>query len=388
MFFKNSAALLAAKDASISATAQMKSRAKAPRDSTRRRRRFQTDSTGVPDFLREKDFRRSDISFQVNQSLRRLSDNWNPSLHLRSSEGLFASPAFPLRSRFNGLSASLKEDKVTIDSVRITSGTSDLTLKGTVEGLKRGLTHGRSLIRVNADLTSDRLNLNEIIAAFDKGKTEDRPALVEESEPVQVDALAYERQVAVDSLTVEEVPEKIGLFVVPANVIGDVHLNVAQLDYSTTLLQDFQADASMQQRCIRLDGARAMTDMGRFELDAFYSTKTKQDLALGFGLKLRDVTAEKVIEFLLEDKDKNGFPDIIDDGIAEAARIINEVFDEPITQSEYESIRDALADKDQNGFPDIADDTIEEVAKIFNETFGEPPKDESKEVIENGDGTD
>ena len=297
MFFKNSAALLAAKDASISATAQMKSRAKAPRDSTRRRRRFQTDSTGVPDFLREKDFRRSDISFQVNQSLRRLSDNWNPSLHLRSSEGLFASPAFPLRSRFNGLSASLKEDKVTIDSVRITSGTSDLTLKGTVEGLKRGLTHGRSLIRVNADLASDRLNLNEIIAAFDKGKTEERPALAEESEPVQVDALAYERQVAVDSLTVEEVPEKIGLFVVPANVIGDVHLNVAQLDYSTTLLQDFQADASMQQRCIRLDGARATTDMGRFELDAFYSTKTKQDLALGFGLKLRDVTAEKVIEF-------------------------------------------------------------------------------------------
>jgi hypothetical protein len=53
----------------------------------------------------------------------------------------------------------------------------------------------------------------------------------------------------------------------------------------------------MQQRCIRLDGARATTDMGRFELDAFYSTKTKQDLALGFGLKLRDVTAEKVIEF-------------------------------------------------------------------------------------------
>ena len=97
----------------------------------------------------------------------------------------------------------------------------------------------------------------------------------------------------------------------------------------------------------------------------------------------------------LEDKDQNGFPDIIDDGIAEAARIINEVFDEPITQSEYESIRDALADKDQNGFPDITDDTIEEVAKIFNETFGEAPKEESKEtgegnqeVVENGDGTD
>ena len=76
-----------------------------------------------------------------------------------------------------------------------------------------------------------------------------------------------------------------------------MRLNVDHLDYSTTVLNDFQAQASMQQRCIRLVGARAGTDMGSFDLDAFYSTKTKKDLALGFGLKLSDVTAEKVIDF-------------------------------------------------------------------------------------------
>ena len=297
LFFKNAAALLAAKDASVTASAQMHPRNKAARDTTRRRRRFQADSTGMPDFLREKDFRASDIRFQVNQSMQRLLGTWNPAMQLRSSEGLFATPAFPLRSRFSGLSASLKDDMVTIDSIRVTSGTSDLALTGTVEGLKRGFTNGRTLIRVNADVRSDRLNLNEIIAAFDKGKTEERPALAGEAEPEQIDALAYDRQVAVDSIVVEEVPEKYKLFVVPANVMGDVHLNVNHLDYSTTVLEDFQVDASMQQRCIRLDGARARTDMGSFDLDAFYSTKTKQDLAVGFGLKLSDVTAEKVIDF-------------------------------------------------------------------------------------------
>ena len=300
MFFRNSAALLAATDAAFVATAQMvplNDKSKTKSDTTRRRR-LQIDSTGVPDFLQEKDFNASDIRFQVNQSLKKLLQTWNPSLQVRSSRGLFASPAFPLKSRFAGLSASLKDDKIRIDSLRFTSGTSDLSLSGTVEGLKRGVTSGQTLLRVKADVHSDRINLNEIIAAFDKGKTEDRPAVAGSVEAVQVDALSYEEQVAVDSIVVEEIPEKVGLFVVPSNVVADVKLDVAHMDYSTTVLQDFKSAVSMQQRCIRIDGAEATTDMGRFNLDAFYSTKTKRDLALGFGLKLNDVTAEKVIEFI------------------------------------------------------------------------------------------
>ena len=295
MFFRNPSALVGAKDASFTASAQMNPRKKKAARDTTRRHRFQLDSTGVPDYLMEKDFRASDIKFKVNESLQKLLNTWNPSLQVRSSEGLFASPAFPLRTRFSGLAASLKDDKVRIDKVRLTSGTSDVSLSGTVEGIKRGLTSGRTTIRINADAKSERLNLNEIIAAFDKGKTEDRP--VSGTEPEQVDALAYDRKVAVDSIVLEQAPEKYAIFVVPSNVVADVHFDVDHLDYSTTVLNGFHADASMQQRCVRIEGARAATDMGSFNLDGFYSTKTKKDLAIGFGLKLNDVTAEKVIDF-------------------------------------------------------------------------------------------
>lgn len=296
MFFKNASALVAARDASFTAAAQMNPRKKAARD-TSRRRLFRVDSTGVPDYLQEKDFRASDVRFKVNQSLERLLSTWNPSLQLRASDGLFASPAFPLRTRFAGLGASLKDDRVRVDSVRLISGTSDLQLSGTVEGLKRGLTRGRTMIRLTARAQSERLNLNEIITAFDRGKKAS-PDAGGGTEMGQVDALSYERKAAVvDSIVTQQPPVSMALFVVPANVVADVHFDVAHMDYSTTVLQGFQADASMQQRCIRIDGARAETDMGRFDLDAFYSTKSKRDLALGFGLKLGDVTAEKVIDF-------------------------------------------------------------------------------------------
>lgn len=294
MFFKNASALVAARDASFTAAAQMNPRKKAARD-TSRRRLFRVDSTGVPDYLQEKDFRASDVRFKVNQSLERLLATWNPSLQLRSSGGLFASPAFPLRTRFSGLAASLKDDKVRVDSVYLTSGTSDLSLSGTVEGLKQGLTKGRTMIKVTARAQSNRLNLNEIIAAFDQGKTSSG-AVGGGTEMGQVDALAYEKKVAVDSI-VTAPAETASLFVVPANVKANVHFDVDHLDYSTTVLQGFQADALMQQRCIRIEGARAETDLGSFNLDGFYSTKSKRDLSLGFGLKLNDVTAEKVIDF-------------------------------------------------------------------------------------------
>ena len=296
MFFKNPSALVAARSAAFTASAQMNPKRKASRD-TSRHRLFRPDSTGVPDYLQEKDFRASDIRFQVNQSLERLLSTWNPSLQLRASDGLFASPSFPLRTRFAGLGASLKDDRVRVDSVRLTSGTSDLQLSGTVEGLKRGLTRGRTMIRLTARAHSERLNLNEIITAFDRGKKAS-PDAGGGTEMGQVDALSYERKAAVvDSIVTQQPPVSMALFVVPANVVADVHFDVAHMDYSTTVLQGFQADASMQQRCIRIDGARAETDMGRFDLDAFYSTKSKRDLALGFGLKLGDVTAEKVIDF-------------------------------------------------------------------------------------------
>ena len=54
LFFKNPSALVGAKDAWLTASAQMNSRKKAARD-TAHRRRFRVDSTGVPDFLMEKD---------------------------------------------------------------------------------------------------------------------------------------------------------------------------------------------------------------------------------------------------------------------------------------------------------------------------------------------
>ena len=58
------------------------------------------------------------------------------------------------------------------------------------------------------------------------------------------------------------------------------------------------ADIIMKERCVQITNTAAETNMGRMSFDAFYSTRTKDDLKTGFSLNLEDITAEKVISLM------------------------------------------------------------------------------------------
>ena len=295
VFVKNSSMMVALRDAAMVSSAQVN----APDSLSRRRRARRSGSDTVfvmPSYLSEREFRKSDIRLSAGESIRNLLTKWNPSLDLSASRGLFATPAFPLRTRFSELSLSLKDDSIRVDSVHVVSGTSDLGARLKLDGLKRSLTRGRGFLRLDGALTSGRLNLNEILTAFEQGKGNNAPESDEGDDLGKIDADAYDRAVAVDSIDVTEPPRNYSLIVVPANLIANLSVDAARVDYSKLVFNDFHSEAAMKERCLSLNETRAVTDMGQFSLNAFYSTRTKQDLAVGFGVNLEDVTAEDVIE--------------------------------------------------------------------------------------------
>lgn len=301
ILFKNSSAFAAASDASFSAAARMMPKRQRPvRDSLQRRqfvRRELSDSLVVPEFLRERDFRASDIRIDVGQSVKDLLRTWNPAGDIAVGKGFFASPAFPLRTRFSDVAGSFQEDELKIKNIKVTSGTSDVSASADVKGLKRMLTRGFGYVDVDLRLKSERLNVNEILAAFVGGKKDsaDLGAIdVEDG----ADALAAENLIVVDSLDSAGLPESYSLFVLPANVNADVHVDAASVNYADIDVRSFHSDISMRERCLQMLDTRATTDMGSFGLDAFYSTKTKQDITVGFNLKLNDVTADRIIEMI------------------------------------------------------------------------------------------
>jgi len=89
-----------------------------------------------------------------------------------------------------------------------------------------------------------------------------------------------------------------GLIVVPANVEADIFLDAHRIQYSSLDFDWVQAELMMKERCVQLTNVIAMSNMGNIFCEAFYSTKTKQNIKAGVTIDLEDITAERVIELV------------------------------------------------------------------------------------------
>lgn len=302
VLFRNTSLRIGAMGTDLIAGAQMRAKRTPPADRPARdslsHRRFsygKRDSLEIPDYLREKEFRLSDIDIRINNALTQKLRSWTPSMQLAVDRGVVFTPRFPLMNRVSGLRGSFKDDHLSIDTMHVKSGSSDITLALTADGLKRALTRGGSNIEVKTDIHSDTLNVNEILAAYKMGidsATVVEVAISDEALVTDADTLSI-----VDSVMVDGVPEvDYSLIVVPANLVADVNLDVSNFIYSSLLFNDLHSTGSMKERCLQITDTRASSDIGSFALDAFYSTKSKADISTGFNMKLQDVTADRVIE--------------------------------------------------------------------------------------------
>lgn len=236
-------------------------------------RRRMTDS--LPDFLSEKDFSKSDLSIQIDSSITRFVREWNPQGELKVHSGSLAAKAFPLKTSFAALDASLDGNVFDLHSLGVKSGSSQLVISGKLKDVHRLLSSTMSVVNVDLGIYAKRLNLNELLDAFN-GRV--------------VDGEAVE---AVDTVQAET-----KLLVIPANLIADIDLNASLVNYSTFDIDSLSSKIAVRERTAQILDAKATSPMGNIMLDAFYSSRTKTDISSGLDLSLRDVTAERVIDLV------------------------------------------------------------------------------------------
>lgn len=242
-----------------------------------------------PDFLSEKDFEKADIAVKVDSAISKFVREWNPRGKVSMRHAVLTSPKLPLKNSLEDFRASFDLDSLDLESLDLVLGTSNLRASGRLKGIRTlFMGRGKSFWNLKLDAQSDSLNLNEILHALNMGK--DAPDSLAIN---YLDDDAYYEAVTTDSLAnVSERPE-LPLIVVPANIVADARLEVSKARYADINISDFSADIASQQRCIRITDLKADTDLGNLALDAFYSTKTKQDICAGFNLDLQGVTPER-----------------------------------------------------------------------------------------------
>ncbi|MBO5418907.1 MAG: hypothetical protein J6A22_02370 [Bacteroidales bacterium] len=256
-------------------------KAKAPRD-----------SKVVPEWLKEDDFRAKDIDIRLDKSLAKYFREWDINGNFSLSSGILQTRYFPLMNLLRSFEASFNNDKVAIDTLLFQSGSSNLGVRGSLTGLKRALL-GRGDLKLDAEINSSRLNTNELLRAYDVGSKylsiskSAKAATVSDSELMKM---------AAD--TTSDPTLEMPLIIVPSNLNADIGINAKNMIYSKLAIQKFDADIVMKERCVQIKNAKAATNMGGIELEAFYATRSKKNLKTGICLDFKDITAERVISLV------------------------------------------------------------------------------------------
>jgi hypothetical protein len=238
--------------------------------------------------LTESDFVGKDIKVDLGQDVVNFLREWSPSAGIMAKSGFYANPRLPLRNRIKGIDLQYNDDSFDLNTLEITSGTSDLSVSGKITGLRRTLL-GRGFLRGDLKVDSKRLNLNELLSALEVGKDNDYKAKSETDESFVTDTLAN-AQFRVDST--------MSVIVIPANLDAKIALHADNLDYSDIAVSPFDAQINVAKRCVQITDTKLSTNLGDVVLDAFYATRSKKDIQIGADLQLMDMSAAGIIHML------------------------------------------------------------------------------------------
>lgn len=269
-----------------------------PRDSLLSHARSKRQIRELPDWMKDEDFRKQDIDIRLDETMAKYFREWDLNGDINIRTGIVMTPYFPLRNILRGFEAHFNNDEVGIDSLKFMSGESELSLEGKLTGLRRalgGIGSTRGLLKLDAEFTSQGMNANELLRAYAAGSKFNPESLKGSSEEM-TDAEFLKAVVVSDTAAVEEMGPT--LFVIPANVMADIRVDAHHIKYSDLDITDLVSKVTMKERCVQMTNTSAVSNMGNISFDAFYSTKSKDDLKTGFSLNFEDITAEKVLDLM------------------------------------------------------------------------------------------
>jgi hypothetical protein len=269
-----------------------------PEDSLLFKMRSARRATELPSWLQEEDFRKQDIDIRLDQSLAKYFRDWDISGNLDVRTGIVMTPYFPLRNILRGMHISFTNDRIGIDSLRVMAGKSGIEAKGELTGLRRALLGSRnrpsrSTLNLDLDISTDGMNANEILTAYNTGSHFDAEAAKDK----MADASNSEflQMVINDTASVEEETK---LIVIPGNLNADIKVSGKDIAYSDLDMYRLDAGLLMKERCVQITNTMATSNIGDVSLEGFYATRSKKDIKAGFNFEFKDITAEKAVDLM------------------------------------------------------------------------------------------
>lgn len=228
------------------------------------------------------------LDIEVDGSIRRLLRRWEARGGLKASRVMAYTPLFPLRSRISDLSLRFNTDSVVVADTRVRVGHSDFLIDGSISNIAKALTsrRGGEPLKVNLNLRSDTINVNEIAAAVFAGAAfaERNTGGTVSEEP----APDFDDETSVGPASDVVADTAMALLIIPSNLEATLDVCAANIMYSDLVFRDFHGVLNAYQGALNLSEMAASTDVGSLNLNALYSASSRTDGSFAFGLRLKD----------------------------------------------------------------------------------------------------
>lgn len=240
------------------------------------------------------DFTQEDYNFMLNdKGIIHLLNRWTGDGYMSAATIRVSTPAFPLRTKASASKVSFNLNEVRIDESHVLSGRSSFKASGSIKGIKGALTRGGKL-RMELNIDADTLNFNEIAQAISVGgEFLERQGAAADSLIIVSTEEDLEELIAIEGTdTLTQMP----LLIIPKNIEAKLNLNVDYGIYSSIILNGAKGSLVSKERCLQIADFIASTSAGEMQLNAFYRTKSKKDLNVGFDLQFKDMDMGKFIK--------------------------------------------------------------------------------------------
>ncbi|MCC8114630.1 MAG: AsmA-like C-terminal region-containing protein [Bacteroidales bacterium] len=228
------------------------------------------------------------IDWGMSRGFKRLLLEWNMGGTLSADRARLFTTAFPLRNRISNLNAHFNNDSIVLDGIEYMAGNSDFSVLGSISNMKRAFTArgNRQSLKINFDLISDTIDVNELANAFFTGAAASGTALSGN--------LDDEYSIKVNN----ENSDSVGPFLIPVNIDARFKLRANHVLYSDFVLDSLRGEAMAYDGALNLHGLRAASSVGSIDLSALYSAPNVEDMKFAFGMKLKDFNIHDFLQLV------------------------------------------------------------------------------------------
>ena len=233
------------------------------------------------------DFTQEDYNFRLNdKGILYILNRWDAQGKLSAGRIRIATPMFPLRTRIEEPEMKFDLNTVKIKKASVHAGHSSFNVTGDLKGIKGALSRG-SRLKTSMNIDADTLNFNELAQAAAAGEEfMSKGAAYKDSLMMADSEESLEEMVAIDGA---DTLSRMALIIIPRNIEAELNVNVKYGIYSSIVLHKASGKVNSKDRCLQIMDFNATTSAGAMDLNAFYRTKSREDLSVGFDLQFTDM---------------------------------------------------------------------------------------------------